>query len=121
MGEAALGVVVADLRRSRRPGGGGGWPPPPRRLAPDQLAGITLAIASLREHTAAPFDLAVALPPGTDPAPYAAAGAPWWLAEFEPETVSLDQVRGVLRDALHDHDEPARDWCWRERSTDECQ
>jgi len=37
------------------------------------------------------------LPPGTDPAPYAAAGASWWLTEFEP-AVSLDQVRGVLRD-----------------------
>jgi alkanesulfonate monooxygenase SsuD/methylene tetrahydromethanopterin reductase-like flavin-dependent oxidoreductase (luciferase family) len=32
------------------------------------------------------------------PAPYANVGATWWLAEFAPETVSLDQVRGVLRD-----------------------
>jgi hypothetical protein len=38
------------------------------------------------------------LPPGTDPAPYAKAGATWWLTEFDPEAVSLDQVRGVLRD-----------------------
>jgi hypothetical protein len=22
----------------------------------------------------------------------------WWLTDFEPEAVSLDQVRGVLRD-----------------------
>jgi len=65
---------------------------------PDQLAGITAAIAGLREHSAAPFDIAVALPPGRDPAPYSAAGATWWLAEFEPGTVSLDQVHGVLRD-----------------------
>jgi alkanesulfonate monooxygenase SsuD/methylene tetrahydromethanopterin reductase-like flavin-dependent oxidoreductase (luciferase family) len=64
---------------------------------PDQLAEITAAIAGLREHTATPYDIAVALPPGTDPAPYATAGATWWLAEFEP-TVSLDQARGVLRD-----------------------
>ena len=28
----------------------------------------------------------------------AAAGATWWLPEFDPATVSLDQVRGVLRD-----------------------
>jgi hypothetical protein len=41
---------------------------------------------------------AICLPPSTDPAPYAKAGATWWLAEFTPETVSLDQVRGVLRD-----------------------
>jgi hypothetical protein len=26
------------------------------------------------------------------------AGATWWLAELPPETVTLDQVRGVLRD-----------------------
>jgi hypothetical protein len=37
---------------------------------------------------------------GTDPAPYAKAGATWWLTDFEP-TVSLDQVRGVLRDGPH--------------------
>jgi alkanesulfonate monooxygenase SsuD/methylene tetrahydromethanopterin reductase-like flavin-dependent oxidoreductase (luciferase family) len=43
-------------------------------------------------------DIAVGLPPGTDPAPYAEAGATWWLPEFDPATVSLDQVRGVLRD-----------------------
>lgn len=65
---------------------------------PGQLAEITAVITSLREDAAAPFDVAVALPPGTDPAPYATAGATWWLAEFEPEAVSLDQVRGVLRD-----------------------
>jgi hypothetical protein len=40
----------------------------------------------------------VDLPPGADPVPYATAGATWWLAEFPPETVTLDQVRGVLCD-----------------------
>ena len=30
--------------------------------------------------------------------PFAEAGATWWLSEFDPATVSLDQVRGVLRD-----------------------
>ena len=64
---------------------------------PDQLAGITAAIAGSRRDTASPFDIAIALPPGGDPAPYARAGATWWLTEFEP-TVSLDQVRSVLRD-----------------------
>ena len=28
----------------------------------------------------------------------AEAGVTWWLPEFDPATVSLDQVRGVLRD-----------------------
>ena len=65
---------------------------------PDQLAEIAATITGLRQHATAPYDIAIALPPGTDPAPYAKAGATWWLAEFEPEAVSLDQVRGVLRD-----------------------
>ena len=64
---------------------------------PGQLAEVTATITGLREDPAAPYDIAVALPPGTDPAPYATAGATWWLTEFDPE-VSLDQVRGVLRD-----------------------
>ena len=83
---------------------------PPRRAArydgffpvnlehPGQIAEIAATITGLRQHTTAPYDIAAALPPGTDPAPYAKAGATWWLAEFEPETVSVDQVRGVLRD-----------------------
>jgi alkanesulfonate monooxygenase SsuD/methylene tetrahydromethanopterin reductase-like flavin-dependent oxidoreductase (luciferase family) len=65
---------------------------------PDQLAEAVAAIAGLRPRPAGPYDIAVALPPGTNPAPYAAAGATWWLPEFDPATVSLDQVRGVLRD-----------------------
>ncbi|TCO59605.1 LLM class flavin-dependent oxidoreductase [Actinocrispum wychmicini] len=65
---------------------------------PEQLADVVATITGLRQDATAPFDIAAALPPGTDPAPYAKAGATWWLAEFEPDTVSLDQVRGVLRD-----------------------
>jgi hypothetical protein len=64
---------------------------------PDQLAEATATIAGLRGGAAAPHDIAVALPPGTDLAPYAGAGATWWLTEFDPEALSLDQVRGVLR------------------------
>jgi alkanesulfonate monooxygenase SsuD/methylene tetrahydromethanopterin reductase-like flavin-dependent oxidoreductase (luciferase family) len=76
---------------------------------PDQVAEVTAAITDLREHTTAPYDLAVALPPGTDPAPYAQAGATWWLAEFDPEAFSLDQVRGVLRDGPAAAIEPRED------------
>ncbi|MFI9402742.1 LLM class flavin-dependent oxidoreductase [Nocardia sp. NPDC052316] len=65
---------------------------------PDQLAEIATTLAALRQHAPTPFDIAVPLPADADPAPYAEAGATWWLAEFEPDTVSLDQVRGVLRD-----------------------
>jgi alkanesulfonate monooxygenase SsuD/methylene tetrahydromethanopterin reductase-like flavin-dependent oxidoreductase (luciferase family) len=63
---------------------------------PDQLAEAAAAIAAL--DPVVPYDIAVGLPPGTDPAPYAEAGATWWLPEFDPATVSLDQVRGVLHD-----------------------
>ena len=52
------------------------------------------AVAGLRPPLAAPYYIAVGLPPGTDPAPYAGAGATWWLPEFDPATMSLDQVRG---------------------------
>ncbi|XVQ11564.1 LLM class flavin-dependent oxidoreductase [Spirillospora sp. CA-255316] len=65
---------------------------------PDRLAEIVTTITGRREHRTTPYDIAVALPPGADPAPYAKAGATWWLTEFSPETVSLDEVRGVLRD-----------------------
>jgi alkanesulfonate monooxygenase SsuD/methylene tetrahydromethanopterin reductase-like flavin-dependent oxidoreductase (luciferase family) len=65
---------------------------------PDQLAEIAATITSLRQDPIAPYDIAVALPPGTDPAPYARAGATWWLTEFEPDGASLEVVRGVLRD-----------------------
>jgi alkanesulfonate monooxygenase SsuD/methylene tetrahydromethanopterin reductase-like flavin-dependent oxidoreductase (luciferase family) len=65
---------------------------------PDQLAEVVAIITDLRRHSTAPYDFAVGLPPGSDPAPYAAAGATWWLVEFPPDALSLDLVRGVLRD-----------------------
>lgn len=71
---------------------------------PDQLAGVVTTITGLRGGRTTPYDIAVALPAGTDPAPYARAGATWWLAEFAPETVSVDRVRGVLRDGPADVD-----------------
>lgn len=65
---------------------------------PDQLAEIVAAIAQLRQHTTAPFDIVVGLTLGVDPLPYVRAGATWWLPEFAPEALTLDTVRGVLRD-----------------------
>jgi alkanesulfonate monooxygenase SsuD/methylene tetrahydromethanopterin reductase-like flavin-dependent oxidoreductase (luciferase family) len=72
---------------------------------PDQFADITAAVTALREQSGRdtePYDLVTGLPPGTDPAPYAAAGATWWLVEFGPDTATIDQVRGAI------HDGPAR-------------
>jgi hypothetical protein len=65
---------------------------------PDQLAESVATLAGLRGTATGPYDVAVALPPGTDPAGYAAAGATWWMPDFDPETLCLDRVRGVLRD-----------------------
>jgi alkanesulfonate monooxygenase SsuD/methylene tetrahydromethanopterin reductase-like flavin-dependent oxidoreductase (luciferase family) len=69
---------------------------------PDQLAEIVAAITTLREEagtdTTEPYDIVATVEPGDDPAPYAAAGATWWLAEFPPESVTVDLVRGVIRD-----------------------
>jgi alkanesulfonate monooxygenase SsuD/methylene tetrahydromethanopterin reductase-like flavin-dependent oxidoreductase (luciferase family) len=65
---------------------------------PDQLAEIVATIAQRRGDTTAPYDIVVGLPIGVDPLPYVKAGATWWIPEFPPEAVSLDGVRGVLRD-----------------------
>jgi alkanesulfonate monooxygenase SsuD/methylene tetrahydromethanopterin reductase-like flavin-dependent oxidoreductase (luciferase family) len=69
---------------------------------PDQLAEIVADLAMLRTEigrdAAEPYDVVAALPPGTDPAPYAEAGATWWMVEFPSEGTSVDQVRGVIRD-----------------------
>lgn len=65
---------------------------------PDQLAEIGETIRGLRRDRTAPFDIAMPLPLGVDPAAYVAAGATWCLTELEPEAITLDHVRGVLRD-----------------------
>lgn len=69
---------------------------------PEQFAEIAATVAALREEagrsTTEPYDMIVARPPGTDPAPFAAAGATWWLVEVDPETATIDALRGVIRD-----------------------
>jgi alkanesulfonate monooxygenase SsuD/methylene tetrahydromethanopterin reductase-like flavin-dependent oxidoreductase (luciferase family) len=69
---------------------------------PDQLAEIAAELRDLRRQAgtdpAAPFDIAVELEPGSDPAPFAAAGATWGLVAFPWDPVSVDQIRGVIRD-----------------------
>jgi alkanesulfonate monooxygenase SsuD/methylene tetrahydromethanopterin reductase-like flavin-dependent oxidoreductase (luciferase family) len=64
---------------------------------PDQLAEIVAIVADLRADATAPYEYVVGLPVGVDPAPYVAAGATWWLAEFDPQALSLDGVRGLVR------------------------
>ena len=69
---------------------------------PDQLAEIVTELTTLRKeigrNITEPFDVVAALPPGTDPAPYTSAGATWWMVEFPWDEVSVDQVRGVIRE-----------------------
>lgn len=63
----------------------------------DQFARAVATVRDLRGNNPEPFDVAIELPPGTDVAPYAKAGATWWMTELEPG-VSLKEVRGVVRD-----------------------
>jgi alkanesulfonate monooxygenase SsuD/methylene tetrahydromethanopterin reductase-like flavin-dependent oxidoreductase (luciferase family) len=114
-----VGGMRFEPRPVQRPGvpvwvaGYYGNPKPLRRAAryqgmfplridhPDQLAEVVAALTALREAAgmgAQPYDVVVALPPGSDPTPYAAAGATWRLVEFPEVPVSVDQVRGVIRD-----------------------
>jgi alkanesulfonate monooxygenase SsuD/methylene tetrahydromethanopterin reductase-like flavin-dependent oxidoreductase (luciferase family) len=65
---------------------------------PDQLADAVAAITALREEPTAPYDVATSLEPGADIAAYAAAGATWWMVDSDAHTVTIDWVRGVLRD-----------------------
>lgn len=103
--------VVDDVeflpRPAQRPGvpvwiaGFPGNPGPVRRAArfdgffpvnlerPEQVAELAAQLPAI--------DLVVALDPETDPAPYAAAGATWQLTDFDPATLTLDRVRGVVR------------------------
>jgi len=68
---------------------------------PDQLAEVVAELTALRRAAgrdlAEPYDVVIELAPGEDPAPYAAAGATWWLVAFPWDAVSVDQVRAVIR------------------------
>jgi hypothetical protein len=69
---------------------------------PDQLAQIVADLTTLRQAAGTtgpqPYDVVAALSPGRDPAPYAAAGATWWLVEFPAEAATVDLVRAVIHD-----------------------
>ncbi len=74
---------------------------------PDQVAEADATIGDMRgEGHKESYDIVVALPSGTDPQPFAKAGATWWLTEFKPESVTVDLVRGVIREAPRQPDLP---------------
>jgi alkanesulfonate monooxygenase SsuD/methylene tetrahydromethanopterin reductase-like flavin-dependent oxidoreductase (luciferase family) len=62
----------------------------------DQLAEAVAGVTAHHDGSR-PFDIVAALERGVDPTPYAAAGATWLLTDFDPATLTLDEVRGVLR------------------------
>jgi alkanesulfonate monooxygenase SsuD/methylene tetrahydromethanopterin reductase-like flavin-dependent oxidoreductase (luciferase family) len=64
--------------------------------SPDQVVESVADISAL--GTQEGFDYVIPLSPGTDPAPYVAAGATWWLVEFPWASTTVDLVRGVIRD-----------------------
>lgn len=68
---------------------------------PDQLAEMATEATILRRQEGKDrvslFDVVAPLAPEIDPAPYASAGATWWLVEFPSQGSLLDQVRGVIR------------------------
>jgi len=61
----------------------------------DQLAEMIDILAAARGGLD-DFDVVVEGYDGWDPAPFAAAGATWWLAAFDAFTVDTAQVRGVI-------------------------
>jgi alkanesulfonate monooxygenase SsuD/methylene tetrahydromethanopterin reductase-like flavin-dependent oxidoreductase (luciferase family) len=66
---------------------------------PDELAEAMAAIAALRAP--GPYDVAVELEHGVDPAPYAAAGATWVLTAIDPHSLGsaayVADVRALVR------------------------
>jgi alkanesulfonate monooxygenase SsuD/methylene tetrahydromethanopterin reductase-like flavin-dependent oxidoreductase (luciferase family) len=64
---------------------------------PAQLQEVVAGVRSQRSAESA-YDVVIGHPPGTDPTPWEAAGATWWLVEFGIDDLDLDRVRGVLRD-----------------------
>ncbi|WP_086840216.1 LLM class flavin-dependent oxidoreductase [Amycolatopsis kentuckyensis] len=63
----------------------------------DHFAEAVAQVEALRAGTE-PFDYIAEVEPADEPSPYAAAGATWILTGFDPESLSVDHVRGVLRD-----------------------
>ncbi|MFI6826586.1 LLM class flavin-dependent oxidoreductase [Kribbella sp. NPDC050241] len=66
---------------------------PVNLTSPDQLAESVALLESIRGDLT-DYDIVISLPPGTDPAPYAAAT--WCLTDFDPSTLRLADVRAVL-------------------------
>jgi alkanesulfonate monooxygenase SsuD/methylene tetrahydromethanopterin reductase-like flavin-dependent oxidoreductase (luciferase family) len=75
---------------------------PIRLESADQLAEIVAHVGELREDAVRnpdePYEMIAELEPGDDPAPYRDAGATWLLVAPDWEEMSVDEVRGVIRE-----------------------
>ncbi len=71
---------------------------PVNLTSPDQFAEVVDQVNALREDHDRPYDFAVEVEPGADVTSYVDAGATWCLTGFDPHSISVDEVRGVLRD-----------------------
>jgi alkanesulfonate monooxygenase SsuD/methylene tetrahydromethanopterin reductase-like flavin-dependent oxidoreductase (luciferase family) len=64
----------------------------------DMLAEEVAAVTPLRPDPTTPYDVIAAIEPGTDAAPYAAAGATWCVTDTDAEGTTIDRIRGVIAD-----------------------
>jgi alkanesulfonate monooxygenase SsuD/methylene tetrahydromethanopterin reductase-like flavin-dependent oxidoreductase (luciferase family) len=75
---------------------------PIRLESADQLAEIVARLRALGEEAGRnpgePYEVIAQLDPGVDPATYREAGATWLLAALDSERISVDRVRGVIRE-----------------------
>ncbi len=65
----------------------------------DEPADLVAASAALSDHRHGDldgFDVVVQRPAGDDPEPWVAVGATWWLAAFDPFTVTPMDVRAAI-------------------------
>lgn len=64
--------------------------------SPDEFAEAVAKVEALREDRSRPYDYVAEVAPGEDVTRY--QDATWCLTNFDPEKISVDHVRGVLRD-----------------------
>jgi alkanesulfonate monooxygenase SsuD/methylene tetrahydromethanopterin reductase-like flavin-dependent oxidoreductase (luciferase family) len=64
---------------------------------PDQLSEVVQQLRHERGDLTG-YDVVASGPPGTDPAPWVAAGATWWLTAVGIDDCRVDTVAGVVRD-----------------------
>lgn len=70
---------------------------PVNLTAPDQLAEALATIDGFRGAPDPEFQVAVELTPGTDPSPYVAAGATWWMTAIDPDEAEPADVLAIVR------------------------